>query len=109
MPRDAPWAHTHFNKVLARRSSSRNHKDVAAPALLVAIPVAVKEVVEHNGLDLRSFRLFQPPDIAGFFNIWRIITFGIHLGGKENVLAIRRPQFATSLGDNRGLLLYCSN
>src|ERR1035437_771675 len=76
----------------------RNHENVAALAGLVRVPVAIQQAVKDERLDFRILGFFQLPGVAVGLCGGRAVAFGIDIGGKENVLAIGRPEFATGFG-----------
>ena len=81
-----------------------NHQQMTAFALFVAIPMAIQQMGENESLDLCVRGFVELLLIAGL-----VRTFGIHIGNKENVLSIRRPDRSVGFGRNRSQLVSSSH
>ena len=84
-------------EIAARATRGGNYQQMTALALFVAIPMAVEQMGEDESLDLCLRGFGKLLLIAGC-----IRTFGIHIGGKQNIPSVRRPDWAVGFGGNRG-------
>ncbi len=65
---------------------------MAALAIFVSIPVSVKKMIEDQRPNFRFLVFFELFGIAFEFIVLSV-ALGINLGGEQNVLAIRGPEF----------------
>ena len=73
----------HLHRIGWSRDRSRqrngNHKQMAALARFVGVPMAVEEATKDQRLDLRIFCLFHFFRVAGDFGVRRAVALGIYV------------------------------
>src|ERR1700733_4956695 len=60
--------------------------------------MAIEKMIEYLRLHFRSICLGKPLPVTSIFCLWIAIAFGIDVGSEEDILAVRRPEFATCFG-----------
>ena len=91
------------------RRRSRDDENVAALAHFEGVPMAIQKPVEDQRLNFGLPRRFHLVRVAGGLFLGCAVAFRINIRGEQNVLAIRRPEFAARFGGDRSQLVDSSN
>src|SRR5208283_2439275 len=86
----------------------RDQEQVASLAFFVRVPVPVKQVSENLSLDFGFVSLTELLSIAGNL-IWLSVALRVNIRREENILSIRRPEFAASLSGHKSQLVNSRN